>query len=153
VNDPELRCLVCDAVLADDSVPSESSGKCGQCGKRILPANGFAEPEPLTLVRTTEQPAATPTNPPPIPEAFPRAKIVPTIKPTLPTVRNLELPDSEPPKPKLAFALFVAFLTLLAIMASLTVIGYAIVVGLKKAAKRADPVPTTRTTVPPSSRK
>jgi len=156
VNDPELRCLICDRTLADGSASSLPYEKCGQCGKSILALGDAVVAEVMPLVRPVEIPTVSPVKPPPIPEVLPKAKIVPqafsnTNRPSSNFNRTDDLPDPEPPKPKLAFALFVAFLTLLAIMASLTVIGYAIITGLKKAAKRVENPPAVRITTSPST--
>jgi hypothetical protein len=110
----------------------------------VLP---MAEAVPLTSAR--DLPTVFPTKPPPIPEVFPKAKVVAPVVPTVQRkqtemFRPVDVPDAERPKPKLGLALFVAFLTILAIVASLTVVGYAIVIGLKKASKRVEATPTVR---------
>ena len=150
VSEPEFRCLICDKAFAEGADPALPRETCGQCGKAILSQTASTTlpvAEIVPLVRPAEVPVVQTVKPPPIPETFPKARIV---SPTIPTrfSPKAETVDIEPPRPKLAFALFVAFLTLIAIMASLTVIGYTIVTGLKQAAKRVEAVPTVRATVP-----
>jgi len=95
--------------------------------------------------------------PPHLPDALPVARVVPTVVPTVrqqqkEMFRPDEVPDAELPRPKIALALFVTFLTILAIVASMAVIGYTIILGLKSV-KQHQTISTTFPTVPVSTKK
>lgn len=160
MNLPEFRCLICDKVLAegtDAAVPRETCTQCGKSTLMNLDAVVAAEiVVPLTPAR--ELPTVFPTKPPAIPDVFPKARV---IAPAVPTVQRKQtelfrpdaVPDAERPTPKLGFALFITFLTMVAIVLALTVLISTIVLGLKNAAKRGEPVPTARIATVPSAGK
>ncbi len=87
MSDPQLRCLLCDLILADESAKGQTTERCRQCGRDILAGQGqptAAADEPLTL-----QPLGRPTEQPPLPppvsasleDDLPVASVVPKSPP------------------------------------------------------------------------
>jgi hypothetical protein len=212
VSEPQLRCLLCDLILADENARDQPTETCKQCGRKVLagqtqdpptdlqPLNPPPRPKPLDLdldllPEAAVVPPVPATVPPPvspleddIPTAgvigkakrvgddIPTVPTVPTIQPRRPTTtdpasvpyaakrsagptfpptdlprpagknippfpaRKPALPDparpaSASPRPQMVKALGVlGCMTVLAI-AALAVIAFAILYGLRKAAK------------------
>ena len=84
--DPQLRCLLCDLILADESAKGQATERCRQCGRDILAGQtqpAAAADEPLTL-----QPLGRPAEPPSPPQVsaaleddLPVASVVPKPQP------------------------------------------------------------------------
>jgi hypothetical protein len=88
VSDPQLRCLLCDLILADESAKGQATERCRQCGRDVLA--GQAQPTATAEEQLTLQPLGRPEQPPPV----------------LPTAASLEddlpvasvVPKSPPPE-------------------------------------------------------
>lgn len=172
--DPQLRCLLCDLVLADPSNPGQPTERCRQpgCGREILAGQSGATVDDLPVELTTP---ARPSSPPPAPltpifedDDLPVANVVPKPPPLPPASSNIPTvqprPRPEPPvagkrppapvpprrvtapdpprmsapRPQIATALGVLGCMTLLIIICLSVIGYTILVGLKRASKKAE---------------
>ncbi len=82
MSEPQLRCLLCDLLLADENARDQPSETCKQCGRKVLagqtddevalqPLNPPPRPKPLDLDLDLLPEAAvvmpTPAAPPPLP--------------------------------------------------------------------------------------
>jgi hypothetical protein len=108
VSDPQLRCLLCDLILADESAKGQATERCRQCGRDILA--GQTQPmaagdEPLTLQPLGRVDQPPPLPPPPVSAALedelPVASVVPkSPSPEVPTFgprpRSSAPPDLPP---------------------------------------------------------
>ena len=87
VAEPQLRCLLCDLVLAEEGTPAAQKEKCRQCGRDMLRGQGSDEPDTLEQL-----------NPPPLPvEDVPVAKVVPARRTSTPA----DVPYARPSRPVL----------------------------------------------------
>lgn len=86
MSDPQLRCLLCDLILADESAKGQATERCRQCGRDILagqtqPATVGDEPLTLQPLGRAEHPPPLPPPPPPVSAALeddlPVASVVP----------------------------------------------------------------------------
>lgn len=122
-----MRCSICDRELPATRNPALPAGICADCARAVA-----AGDDDLPVAQVV-------AGPPVVRQYSPFASAAPSVR----TME--EGASSERPQAKIAPALFVAALTLLGIMAALVVVGYAIVSGLKRAAKqRVEVVPTMR---------
>ena len=166
-----MRCLICDLILADEA-PGTPSEKCKQCARSIVPGQSTAavpleviEPPVVrpvaarileddlpmaTPVVPTVQPRPRPatTRPGDVPyTAAKRAAPSSAVPPPMPkkvVIPNLDRPEPVRPKPKIAGALAVLGCMTILLILTLSVIAFAIVVGLKKAASKAEAAPSVR---------
>ena len=168
---PELRCLLCDRALLDETtaLPAE---RCQQCGKLMKPEEpavapivppgeqaGFTPGEGSLLTTFDELPEAVPVvqaraapvlNAAEVPVVQPRA--APVMLPVAPKPRWVPPIQSHPPvpphedqierpKPKFGCALFVVLAFMVLSLLAVTFIVYAIARGLRKTPKT-EPSPT-----------
>ena len=152
---PELRCLLCDRALLDETtdLPAE---RCQQCGKLmkleepavapIVPPGeqaGFSPGEGSLLTTFDELPEAVPVvqprPAPPVVQAIPKPRWVPPIQSHPPVPPHEDQIDR--PKPKFGCALLVVLAFMLLSILAVTFIVYAIARGLRKTPKT-EPSPT-----------
>jgi len=89
VSEPQLRCLLCDLILADENARDQPTETCRQCGRKVL-AGQTAEAVEL-------QPLNPPTKSKPLDldiDLLPEAAVVPSVPP-------VPSPPSPPTKPTL----------------------------------------------------
>lgn len=182
VSDPQLRCLLCDLILADPSTAGRPTETCRQagCGREILAGQTAADgpieltapvrPAPATGAPLTPvfedddlpvadvvskpavdkpavptvQPRSRPADPPVVgkrPAAESGGQRPPRPLP-LPPPRRVTLPEPprrlSSPRPQIATALGVLGCMTVLIILCLSVVGYAILYGLKRASKKAE---------------
>jgi hypothetical protein len=158
VADPQLRCLLCDLVLAEETTPPEQKEKCRQCGRDML--RGQRADEPVVLEQL---------KPPPLPvEDVPVAKVVPARRTTTAadvpyarpsrattpmqrrTVPNPERARTDPQpasRPQVVKALGVLGCVVILGILCVSIIAYAVVVGLQKARPKTAQVTVNATAV------
>lgn len=108
VSEPQLRCLLCDLILADATTVGQPTERCRQCGRDILAGQKQAsaeDPVNLHLVEMKE-PTTGGDRPPPLKmDDLPAANVVPpplpVAAPGIPTVQPRRPPSTSLP-PSLA---------------------------------------------------
>jgi hypothetical protein len=89
VSEPQLRCLLCDLILADENARDQPTETCKQCGRKVLA--GQTQAPPLDL-----QPLSPPPKPPPLPDLdidlLPAATVVPPPATTPPPAAAVDTP-------------------------------------------------------------
>lgn len=104
MSDPQLRCLLCDLILADESAKGQATERCRQCGRDILAGQTqpAATDEPLTLQPLGRVDQLPPLPPPPVSAALedelPVASVVPkSPSPEVPTFGPRPRPSASAP--------------------------------------------------------
>lgn len=150
MSEPQLRCLLCDLVLAEDTTPAAQKEKCRRCSRDILvgqKVEGDGAAESLEEIPLAKVMAPTHVEPPIVPTVrrtttpadVPYAR-KPATRQGVPSVSRPYRPEplesrSRPdvPRPKVIQALGVlGCMTILAIIC-ISVIAFSVLYGLTKA--------------------
>ena len=151
--EPQLRCLLCDLVLAEEGTPAERKEKCRQCGRDMLRGQRADEPVELEQLKL-------PTDEVPVAKVVPARRTstaadVPYARPTRSalmtqsatrTERQQTLPTPAS-RPQVYKALGVLGCVVVLGILCVSVIAFAVVFGLQKARKNSTHLPSSSTSI------
>ncbi len=159
MEEPQLRCLLCDLVLAEEATPADKKEKCRSCGRDMLRGQRVDEPVQLEQL----QPPSLPADDVPVAKVVPARRTsttasVPYARTSRPPTRSA--PSAHPiqsqerqrilptpaSRPQVFKALGVLGCVVILGILCVSAIAFTVVFGLQKARKNSTQLPSSTTT-------